>query len=57
MVFTRKVKAFFYGNNINGGGIMINFKMLPNSDKPRERLYNYGAENLSNDCHYLEDGK
>lgn len=28
---------------------MINFKNLPNSDKPRERLYMYGSENLSNE--------
>ena len=28
---------------------MIDFKNIPNNDKPRERLFNYGAENLSND--------
>lgn len=28
---------------------MIKFKDIPNSDKPRERLYNYGEENLSNE--------
>ena len=28
---------------------MIDFKNIPNSDKPRERLYNYGSENLSNE--------
>ena len=28
---------------------MIDFKKIPDSDKPRERLYNYGSENLSND--------
>ena len=28
---------------------MINFKNIPNNDKPRERLYNYGSENLSNE--------
>lgn len=28
---------------------MIDFKKLPNNDKPRERLYNYGSENLSNE--------
>lgn len=28
---------------------MINFKKIPNSDKPRERLFNYGANNLSNE--------
>ena len=28
---------------------MIDFKKIPNSDKPRERLYNYGSENLSNE--------
>lgn len=28
---------------------MINFKNIPNSDKPRERLYKYGSENLSNE--------
>lgn len=28
---------------------MINFKNIPNSDKPRERLFNYGANNLSNE--------
>lgn len=28
---------------------MIDFKSLPDSDKPRERLYMYGAENLSNE--------
>ena len=31
------------------GGSMINFKNIPNSDKPRERLFNYGANNLSNE--------
>ena len=28
---------------------MINFKNIPDSDKPRERLYMYGSENLSNE--------
>lgn len=28
---------------------MINFKNIPDSDKPRERLYNCGSENLSNE--------
>lgn len=28
---------------------MINFKSIPDSDKPRERLYNIGSENLSNE--------
>ena len=28
---------------------MIKFKNLPDSDKPRERLYMYGSENLSNE--------
>ena len=28
---------------------MIDFKNIPESDKPRERLYNYGSENLSNE--------
>ena len=28
---------------------MINFKSIPNSDKPRERLYNYGVDALSNE--------
>ena len=28
---------------------MIDFKNLPDSDKPRERLYMYGSENLSNE--------
>ena len=28
---------------------MINFKSLPDNDKPRERLYMYGSENLSNE--------
>ena len=28
---------------------MINFKKIPDSDKPRERLYNYGSESLSNE--------
>ena len=28
---------------------MINFKNLPETEKPRERLYNYGSENLSNE--------
>ena len=28
---------------------MIEFKNLPDSDKPRERLYTYGSENLSNE--------
>lgn len=28
---------------------MIKFKNLPDSDKPRERLYLYGSENLSNE--------
>lgn len=33
----------------SGGIVMINFKSLPDSDKPRERLYMYGSENLSNE--------
>ena len=28
---------------------MIKFKNIPDTDKPRERLYNYGANNLSNE--------
>ena len=28
---------------------MIDFKSLPDCEKPRERLYNYGSENLSNE--------
>lgn len=28
---------------------MINFKNIPDCDKPRERLYMYGSENLSNE--------
>jgi len=28
---------------------MINFKNLPDSDKPRERLFTFGSENLSNE--------
>ena len=28
---------------------MINFKNIPESDKPRERLYQYGSENLSDE--------
>lgn len=28
---------------------MINFKNIPKSDKPRERLYQYGSENLSDE--------
>ncbi len=28
---------------------MIDFKSIPDDDKPRERLYNYGSENLSNE--------
>ena len=28
---------------------MIKFKNIPNEDKPRERLFNYGAFNLSNE--------
>ena len=28
---------------------MIKFKNIPNEDKPRERLYNYGSEVLSNE--------
>lgn len=28
---------------------MIKFKSIPDSDKPRERLLNYGSENLSNE--------
>lgn len=28
---------------------MINFKNIPDCDKPRERLYIYGSENLSNE--------
>lgn len=31
------------------GGVMINFKNIPDSDKPRERLFNFGANNLSNE--------
>lgn len=30
-------------------GCMIDFKSLPDCDKPRERLYMYGSENLSNE--------
>ena len=28
---------------------MVDFKKISNSDKPRERLYEYGSENLSNE--------
>ena len=28
---------------------MINFKSLPETEKPRERMYNYGSDNLSNE--------
>ena len=28
---------------------MIKFKNIPDNDKPRERLFNYGSENLSNE--------
>jgi DNA repair protein RadC len=28
---------------------MIDFKKIPNSDKPRERLYNFGSDSLSNE--------
>ena len=28
---------------------MINFKKIPDSDKPRERMYEYGSENLSDE--------
>lgn len=28
---------------------MIDFKKLPETDKPRERLYNFGSKNLSNE--------
>jgi len=28
---------------------MLNFKNIPDSDKPRERLFNFGSEYLSND--------
>ena len=28
---------------------MIDFKSIPDCDKPRERLYNFGSENLSNE--------
>lgn len=28
---------------------MIDFKKIPNEEKPRERLYQYGSENLSNE--------
>ena len=28
---------------------MIDFKKIPDCDKPRERLYEYGSENLSNE--------
>lgn len=31
------------------GDKMINFKKIPDKDKPRERLYEYGSENLSNE--------
>ena len=31
------------------GEIMIKFKNIPDTDKPRERLYNYGSEYLSNE--------
>ena len=31
------------------GDVMIDFKKIPDSDKPRERLYEYGSENLSNE--------
>ena len=29
--------------------VIINFKNIPDADKPRERLFNYGEENLSNE--------
>ena len=38
-----KVKLFFCGNNTIEGIYMIKFKNLPDSDKPRERLYMYGV--------------
>ena len=28
---------------------VIDFRSIPDSDKPRERLYNLGSENLSNE--------
>lgn len=28
---------------------MIDFKKIPNTDRPRERLYEYGSDNLSNE--------
>ena len=28
---------------------MINFKNIPDSDKPRERLFNYGSSSLSDE--------
>ena len=31
------------------GDDMIDFKKIPDSDKPRERLYMHGSENLSNE--------
>ena len=31
------------------GDEMIDFKKIPDKDKPRERLYEYGSENLSNE--------
>jgi DNA repair protein RadC len=34
---------------IVGDILMIDFKKIPDSDKPRERLYMYGSENLSNE--------
>lgn len=47
-----KVKFFFIGNNIidkKCGDIMIDFKKIPDCDKPRERLNLVGSENLSNE--------
>lgn len=34
---------------LDGDGSLINFKDMADSDKPRERLYNYGEEYLSNE--------
>ena len=31
------------------GGFMINFKNIPLSEKPRERLFNYGESSLSSE--------
>ena len=40
------MKEIIYGGGL---GYMIDFKNLPDNDKPRERLYVYGSDNLSND--------